>query len=63
MRTRWIIAALVALVGLVWIGQGTSFLAGSGGMFGDRRWAIAGVALLALGTVIGWSAFRNRRSA
>ena len=42
MRTRWIIAAVVAVVGLVFIGQGTSILAGSGGMYGDSRWAIVG---------------------
>ena len=63
MRNRWIIAALVTVVGFVWIGQGTSFLAGSGGMYGDIRWAVAGVALVVLGAAIGWSAFRSRRRA
>ena len=63
MRTRWIIAGVLAAVGLVWIGQGTSFLAGSGGMYGDNRWAIAGIALVVVGALIAWSAFRNRRRA
>ena len=63
MRTRWIIAGVVAAVGLVWVGQGTSFLAGTGGMYGDSRWAIVGVALVVLGAAIGWSALRNRRRA
>ena len=61
MRTRWIIGGVLAAVGLVWIGQATSFLAGTGGMYGDSRWAIAGVALVVLGAATGWSAFRNRR--
>lgn len=63
MRTRWIIAAVVAVVGLVFIGQGTNVLAGSGGMYGDGRWAIVGLVMVVLGTAIGWSAFRNRRRA
>ena len=63
MRTRWIIAAVVAAVGLVFIGQGTNILAGSGGMYGDGRWAIVGLVMLVLGAAIGWSAFRNGRAA
>jgi hypothetical protein len=63
MRNRWIIAAVVAVVGLIWIAQGTSILPGSGGMYGDIRWAVAGVVLVGLGAVIGWTAVRNRRSA
>ena len=63
MRNRWIIAGVLAAVGLLWIAQGTNALAGSGGMYGDSRWAIAGVGLVVLGVVTGWSAFRNRRQA
>ncbi|MGZ8514158.1 MAG: hypothetical protein ACXWXA_03865 [Candidatus Limnocylindrales bacterium] len=63
MRTRWIIAGVLAAVGLVFIGQGTSFLTGSGGMYGDGRWAIVGLLMVVLGAAIGWSAFRNRRQA
>jgi hypothetical protein len=59
-RTRWIIAAVVAAVGLIFIGQGTNILPGSGGMYGDGRWAIVGVVLVVLGAAVGWSAFRNR---
>ena len=62
MRTRWIIAAVVAVTGLVWIAQGTNVLPGSGGMYGDSRWAIAGAVLLAIGAAMGWTAIRNRRS-
>jgi hypothetical protein len=51
------------VIGLVFIAQGTSILPGSGGMYGDIRWAVVGVALVVLGVAIGWSAFRNRRPA
>ena len=42
MRSRWIIAAVLALVGIVWIGQGTGVIRGSGFMTDDIRWAIVG---------------------
>ena len=60
MRTRWIIAAVCVLAGVVWIGQGTGILKGSGFMVGDMTWAIAGTGLVVLGLVIGWTAFRAR---
>ncbi|MEA2610255.1 MAG: hypothetical protein QOJ75_2498 [Chloroflexota bacterium] len=63
MRTRWIIAAAVAVTGLVWIGQGLGILRGSSPMVGDTRWAIAGLGLVAGGVLVGWTAFRNRRQA
>jgi hypothetical protein len=63
MRTRWIIAAVLAVVGAVWIGQGLGLIRGSGFMTDDVRWAIAGAVLLVAAIVVGWSAFRNRRRA
>jgi hypothetical protein len=63
MRTRWIIAAIMALTGLVWIGQGLGILRGSSLMVGDGRWAIGGLVLVAAAILIGWSAVRNRRRA
>lgn len=60
MRTRWIIAAGLAAIGLVWIGQGLGILRGSSFMVGDLRWAIAGGVFLLGGVVLGWSAFRGR---
>ena len=42
MRSRWIIAAVLVLVGIVWIGQGTGIIRGSGFMIDDMRWAFAG---------------------
>jgi hypothetical protein len=60
MRSRWIIAAALALIGIVWIGQGTGVIRGSGFMTDDIRWAIAGVVLLAAGLVVAWTALRTR---
>ena len=61
MRTRWIVAAGMAAVGLVWVGQGLGLLRGSSFMVNDPRWAIAGLALLLIGAVLAWSAVRGRR--
>jgi len=59
-RTRWIIAAVCVLAGLVWIGQGTGVIKGSGFMVGDLTWAVVGAALVVLGVIIGWTAYRAR---
>jgi hypothetical protein len=63
MRTRWVIAGVVVVIGLVWLGQGLGILRGSSFMVGDARWAGAGIALVVTGVAIGWTAFRNRRAA
>ena len=60
MRTRWVIAAVLAVVGVVWVGQGLGIIRGSGFMTDDIRWAIAGVGLLVLAGVVGWTALRAR---
>jgi uncharacterized Tic20 family protein len=60
MRSRWIIAAVLVLVGIVWIGQGTGVIRGSGFMIDDARWAFAGVALLVCGLVVAVTALRAR---
>ena len=60
MRTRWIIAAVLVAVGLVWIGQGSGVIRGSGFMTDDVRWAIVGAVIAAVGFFIGWTAFRAR---
>jgi len=62
-RTRWIIAAVCVLAGLVWIGQGTGVLKGSGFMVGDMTWAVIGAVLVVLGIIIGWTALRARPKA
>ena len=49
MRGRLIIAAVLGVVGLVWIAQGLDLLKGSGFMDGDVRWAAAGAVLVLVG--------------
>ena len=62
MRTRWIAAAVVAAIGLIFIAQATNLLPGTGGMYGDGRWAVVGVVLVGVAAAIGWSALRNRQA-
>jgi hypothetical protein len=59
-RTRWIIAAILVLVGAVWIGQGLGIIRGSSFMIGDPRWAIFGAMLAGIGVGVGWTALRAR---
>jgi hypothetical protein len=50
----------VALVGLVWIGQGAGAIPGSF-MSGDPFWAAAGLALVAAGAIYAaWPRLRRR---
>ncbi len=48
---RLVAAALLLLVGLVWIGQGLNVIKGSA-MTGSSFWAVAGVALLVVAGAI-----------
>jgi len=61
--TRWIIAAILVVVGAVWIGQGLGLIRGSSFMIDDIRWAIIGAGALVVGFAIGWTAFRSRGAA
>ena len=61
MRTRWIIAAVLVIVGAVWVGQALGFVRGSSFMDGDPRWALFGAIVAAVGIFIGWGALRMRR--
>ena len=49
--SRLIIALLVVLVGLAWIGQGTGIIGGSA-MSGSSFWAIVGLVLIVVAGVI-----------
>jgi hypothetical protein len=60
MRTRWIIAAVLVIVGAAWVGQGLGLFRGSGFMDGDTRWAVFGALLAIGGLVVAWTAFRKR---
>jgi hypothetical protein len=59
-RTRLIIAVVLVLVGLIWIGQGTGAIQGSGFMTDDLRWAGIGFVLFVVGAVIGGLAVIRR---
>lgn len=50
---RYVLAAVLALVGLVWIGQGIGMLGGSS-MSGQPVFAVLGAALLLVGVVLAW---------
>lgn len=50
--------ALLALVGLVWIGQGLGLPLGRSFMIGRIEWAVAGLVCLALGAGLLWSALQ-----
>ena len=63
MRTRWIIAAVLLIVGIGWIAQGLGFMRGSGFMDGDVRWAAIGAVLAIIGAIVAWTAFRARSRA
>jgi hypothetical protein len=52
MRGRLVAGVLLALVGLVWIGQGLGLLRGSSFMVDDIRWAIFGAVAVVAGVVL-----------
>jgi hypothetical protein len=61
-RTRLIVAAVVALVGLGWVAQGLGVPIGGGFMVGDRFWTYAGAALVAVAVLFAaWPRLRGRR--
>ena len=49
--TRLVLAAVIALVGIVWLGQGVGLIGGSF-MTGSPLWAVIGAVLLALAVVM-----------
>lgn len=57
--SRLVVAVVLALIGLVWIGQGSGMLGGSA-MSGSPFWAVVGIVLIALAVAI---VVRERRPA
>lgn len=49
--TRLVLAAVIALAGVVWLGQGVGLIGGSF-MTGSPLWAVIGAVLLALAVVM-----------
>ena len=60
MRTRWIIAIVLIVIGAALIGQGLGLFPGTGFMDGDITWAVIGAMLAIVGIVVAWTAFRER---
>ena len=54
---RYLIAALLAIVGLIFVGQGLGYIGGSG-MTGQPFWAIVGVILVGGGAYLAWTTRR-----
>jgi hypothetical protein len=63
MRTRWIIAVVLIVIGAAWMGQGLGLLPGSGFMDGDIKWAVIGAILAIAGIAVAWTAVRKRPTA
>ena len=54
-------AAILALVGVVWILQGLGLVAGKSFMVGEPFWAIAGAAVIVLAAAYAvWPRYRSR---
>ena len=64
-RTRLVLAAVLFLVGIIWVGQGTGKIAGSA-MSGVSFWAAVGAILVVLAVVVlareWWLVSRGSRS-
>ena len=61
--SRAILAIILVAIGLVWIGQGTGVLKGTGFMVGDTKWAVIGAVAAVAGIALGWLELRHRRQA
>jgi hypothetical protein len=59
-RTWAIGGVILAAIGAVWVGQGTGVLRSSSFMVGDPRWAVLGLAAIALGIGLIWLGLRRR---
>ena len=53
-RSALILAGLLIVVGAIFVGQGAGILRGSSFMVGDGRWAVIGIALIAVGIAMAW---------
>ena len=56
-----VLAGLLGIVGVIWVGQGLGYIPGSF-MTGDPRWFRAGLACLIVAAVLAFTARRRRRA-
>jgi hypothetical protein len=56
-----VVGALIALIGLVWIGQGVGLI-GGGFMSGNGMWAVVGLVLAVIGVLLVIRALRVRQA-
>ncbi len=61
MRGRVITAASLAVLGLIWMGQGLGLIRGSSFMTGEPFWAAVGAVFLFAGVLLAISAWRGSR--
>jgi uncharacterized membrane protein len=59
-RFRLIVAAVLVVVGLLWIGQGVGLVPGSF-MTREPFWAVAGCFAVAVGVFVGWATLLKRQ--
>jgi hypothetical protein len=60
-RTRWTVAIVIGLVGVVWVLQGLGVPIGGSFMVGDMFWAYAGAALMIGALFFAWWPRLRRR--
>jgi len=53
MTARYVLAAVLALVGVIFLGQGLGYIGGSS-MTGSTFWAVVGVVLIGAAAVLVW---------
>ena len=58
---RYIAFGLIALVGLIFIGQGLGYIGGSG-MTGQPFWAAVGAVMVVVAALFAWRTSRANRS-
>jgi uncharacterized membrane protein len=60
-RTRYVVAAVVALVGLIFIAPGLGVQIAHSVMTGDLRWSVVGLVLVILAAIYGARGMRRPR--
>ncbi|MBA2718464.1 MAG: hypothetical protein H0U52_04345 [Chloroflexi bacterium] len=59
-RARTILPVILVAIGLVWVGQGSGLLKGTGFMVGDPTWTAIGAGCVVVGLALGWLELTRR---